>query len=202
MEKTQLLNPLIYSEYSRWICIWAFSSVCVCNVYFMLAELSEVPDQLRHFCGTFRRVSGIVLYYSFFSWVEAVMSLMSLMSPILGLSGAVPRFSSFSLFIAYIVLVAHNIVELQSERERVENESVDKHYPKKVILEIHYCNHQYPLRINSRNIVFVPGELSRTSRNMYVFAPYQLHNTFPALSESVHRRFVEHTRTDSKIQGL
>ena len=49
-----------------------------------------------------------------FSWVEAVMSLMS---PILGLSGAVPRFSSFSRFIACIVLVAHNTVELQSERE-------------------------------------------------------------------------------------
>ena len=38
---------------------------------------------------------------------------MSLMSPILGLSGVVPSFSSFSLFIACIVLVAHNTVELQ-----------------------------------------------------------------------------------------
>ena len=41
---------------------------------------------------------------------------MSLMLPILGLSGAVPRFFSFSLFIACIVLVAHNIIELHSER--------------------------------------------------------------------------------------
>ena len=48
-----------------------------------------------------------------FPRVEAVMSLMS---PILGLSGANPRFFSFSLFIACIVLVAHSIVQLQSER--------------------------------------------------------------------------------------
>ena len=41
---------------------------------------------------------------------------MSLMLPILGLSVAVPRFLSFNLFIACIVLVAHNIVELQSEK--------------------------------------------------------------------------------------
>ena len=45
-------------------------------------------------------------------------------------------FFSFSLFIACIVLVAHNIVELQSDREWVQNESVDKDYPQKVILEI------------------------------------------------------------------
>ena len=63
---------------------------------------------------------------------------MSLMSPILGLSGAVPKFFSFSLFISCIVLVAHNIVELQSEwavfcmqRECVENESVVNDYPQK-----------------------------------------------------------------------
>ena len=48
-----------------------------------------------------------------FPRVEAVMSLLS---PILGLSGAVPRFSSFNLFIACIVLVAQNIIQLQSER--------------------------------------------------------------------------------------
>ena len=54
---------------------------------------------------------------------------MLLTSPILGLSGAVPRFPSFSLFHACIDLVAHNIVKLQSEREWVENESVDKVYP-------------------------------------------------------------------------
>ena len=68
-------------------------------------------------------------------------------------------FFSFNLFIACIVLVAHNIVELQSDRERVENESVDKDYPQKVTLEIHYCNHQYPLRTSSQIIVFVPGKL-------------------------------------------
>ena len=113
MEKAQLLNPLMNSEHSRWICIWAISSVCV--KYILSAELNEVLDQLRHFCGTFRRISGIVPYHSvFFPRVEAVMSLMS---PILWLSGTVPRFSSFSQFIACVDLVAHNIVELQSERE-------------------------------------------------------------------------------------
>ena len=87
----------------------------MCEVYFTLAELNEVQDQLRHFCGTFLRISGIVPYHSlFFPRVEAVMSLMS---PILGLSGTVPRFFSFRLFIACIVLVAHNIVQMQSERE-------------------------------------------------------------------------------------
>ena len=34
-----------------------------------------------------------------------------------GLSGAVPTFFSFNQFLACIVLVAHNIVELQSDRE-------------------------------------------------------------------------------------
>ena len=80
------------------------------------------------------------------------------------------------------------------------NESVNKDYPQKTILEIHYCNQQYPLRISSQNIVFVPGELSGASTNRYVFAPYQLHNTFLGFPESVRRRSVEHTRTDSKIQ--
>ena len=134
-----------------------------------------------------------------FYWVEAVMSLMS---PIPGLSGTVPVFFSFSLFIACIVLVAHNIVELQSDGERVENESVDKDYAPKVTLEIHYCNHQYPLRTSSQNIVFVPGELWIASRNRYVFAPYQFHNTFLGIPESVRERYVEHTRTDWKIQCL
>ena len=70
----------------------------------------------------------------FFPLVEAVMLLTS---PILGFSGAVSSFFSFSLFIACIVLVAHKIVELHSDREWVENESVDKDYPQKVTLEIH-----------------------------------------------------------------
>ena len=56
MKKAQLLNTLMNSGHSRWICIWAISSVC--KVYFMLAELNEVQDQLRHFCGTFHRFSG------------------------------------------------------------------------------------------------------------------------------------------------
>ena len=47
VEKAQLLNPLMNSGHSRWICIWAISSVC--KIYFMLAELNEVQDQLRHF---------------------------------------------------------------------------------------------------------------------------------------------------------
>ena len=75
-------------------------------------------------------------------------------------------------------------------------------YPQKVTLEIHFCNHQYPLRLSSHNIVFVPRELSRASKNRYVFAPYQSHNTFLEFPESVRRRSVEHTRTDSKIQCL
>ena len=164
----------------------------------MLAELKEILVQLRHFCGTFRRFSGIVPYHSVFftGWKQ------SLMSPIPGLSGAVPSFSSFSVFIACIVLVAHKIVELQSDRERVENESVGKDYPQKVTLEIHYCNHQNSLRTSSQNIVFVPGELSIVSGNMYVFAPYQFHNTFLGFPESVRGRYVEHIRTDSKIQCL
>ena len=58
-----------------------------------------------------------------------------------GLSGAVPRFPSFSLFFACIDLVAHNIAELQSQREWVENEWVDEDYPQKTVLEVHYCNH-------------------------------------------------------------
>ena len=134
-----------------------------------------------------------------FSWVEAVMSLRS---PILGWSGTVPRFFSFSLFIACFVLVAHNIVQLQSEREWVEKESVDKVYPQTTILEINYCNHQNPLKISSENIVFVPGELSRASRKRYVFAPYQFHMTFLGFAESARRRSVEHGTTDSKIQCL
>ena len=104
---------------------------------------------------------------------------MSLISPIVGLSGAVPRFLSFSLFIACIVLVAHNFFELKFERERLETESVNKDYPQKTILESHCCNHQYPLRTSSQNIVFVPRELSGASRNRYVFAPYLFHNPFP-----------------------
>ena len=84
----------------------------------------------------------------------------------------------------------------------MENESVDKDYPQKVTIEIHYCNHQYPLRTSSQNIVFVPGELSGASRNRYVFAPYQFHMTFLGFAESVRRRSVEHTRTHSKIQCL
>ena len=74
------------------------------------------------------------------------------------------------------------------------NESVNKDYPQKTILEIHYCNQQYPLRISSQNIVFVPGELSGASTNRYVFAPYQ----FPVATCSVNFRerlracYVEH----------
>ena len=131
-----------------------------------------------------------------FALVEAVMSLTS---PILGLSVAVSSFLSFSLFIACIVLVAHNIVQLQSEREWVENESVDKDYPQKVILEIQCCNHQYPMRTSSQNIVFVPGELPGAPRNGDVFATYQFHNTFLGFPESVRRHSVEHIRSDSEF---
>ena len=78
----------------------------------------------------------------------------------------------------------------------MENESVDKDYHQKTIVEIHYCNHQYPLRTSSQNILFVPGEPSGASMNRYVFAPYQFHNTFLGIPESVRRRSVEHTGTD------
>ena len=80
----------------------------------------------------------------------------------------------------------------------MENESVNKDHPQKMILETDYCNHQYPLRISSQNIVFVPGELSGASKNRYVFAPYWFYNTFLGIPESVRRRSVEYTRTDSK----
>ena len=84
----------------------------------------------------------------------------------------------------------------------MNNQSVDNDYPRKTILEIHFCNHQYPLRISSQNIVFVPGDLSGASTKRYVFAPLEFHNTFLGFPESVRRRSVEHTRTDSKIQCL
>ena len=82
----------------------------------------------------------------------------------------------------------------------MENESVDKDYPQKTILEIHYCHHEFPLRISSQNIVFVPGELSGASTNEYVFAPLEFHNTFLGFPESVRRRSVEQTWTESKTQ--
>ena len=104
-----------------------------------------------------------------FSRVEAIMSLML---PYWGYLGLFVGFPSFSLFLACIDFVAHNIVQFQSQRKCVGNESVDKDYPQKMILEIHYCNHQYPLRISRQNIVSVPGELSGASTNRYVFALY------------------------------
>ena len=179
------------SGYSRRICVWAISSVCV---KYILCWQSWMKYWFS--CDTFviRSVEFSELFRITLSWVEAVMSLMS---PILGLYGAVPRFFSFSQFIACIDLVSHNIVQLPSEREWVENESVNKDYPRKTILEFHYCNHHYPLRTSSQNIVFVPGELSRASRNRYVVAPYQFHNTVLEFAESVLRGSVEYTRTDS-----
>ena len=112
VKKAQLLNPLMNSGHSRWICIWAISSVC--KIYFMLAELNEVQDQLRHFVVRSVEFPEMFRIAPCFSWLEAVMPLML---PILGLSGAVPSFSSFSPFLACIVVVAHNTVELQSDRE-------------------------------------------------------------------------------------
>ena len=138
------------SGHSRRICVRAISIVCA---IYILCWQSWMKYWIS--CNTFvvRSVDFPELFRitPCFSCVEGVMSLML---PILGLSGAVPRFFSFNQFIACIVLVAHNIVELQSDREWVEKESVDKDYPQKVTLEIHYCNHQYPLRTSSQNIVF------------------------------------------------
>ena len=165
----------------------------------MLAELNEVLDQLRHYCGTFRRISGFVPYHSFFFLGGAVMSLMP---PILGLSGAVPSFFPVNLFIARIVIIAKIFPGLKFGREWEENESVHKDYPQKTILENLYCNHQYPLRISSQNIVFLPGELSGVSKNRYIFAPDQFHNPFLGIPENVRRHSVEYTRTDPKIQCL
>ena len=186
------------SGHSRRICVWAISIVCVTYIlcWQSLMKYWISCDAFVVRSVEFRKSSVSLLV---FALVEAVMSLMS---PILWLYGAVPRFFPFNLFIACIVLVAHNTVELQSDREWVENESVDKDYPQKVTLEIHYWNHQYPLRTLSQNIIFVPGELQRASRNRYVFAPYQFHMTFLGFVESVRRRSVEHSRTDSKIQCL
>ena len=170
------------SGHSRRICVWAISSVCV---KYILCWQSWMKYWIS--CDTFVvrsvdfRKSSVSLLV--FALVEAVMSLTL---PILGLSGAVSSFFSSSLFIACIILVAHITVELQSDREWVENESVDKDYLQKVALKIHYWNHQYPLRTSSQNIVFVPGELSSASRNRYLFAPYEFHNTFLGFSESVY----------------
>ena len=80
----------------------------------MLAELNEVQNQLRHFCGTFRRISGILPYPPCF-FLGGSSKVVDVAHT--GLSGAVPRFSSFSLFFACIDFVAHNIVELPSQRE-------------------------------------------------------------------------------------
>ena len=82
----------------------------------------------------------------------------------------------------------------------MENESVDKDYPQKLILEIHCCNHQYPLRTRSQNIVFVPRELSGASKNRYVFVTDQFHKTFLGFPQSVRRRSVEHSRSDSEFK--
>ena len=141
----------------------------------MLAELNEILVQLRHFCGTFRRISEIFRITPCFSSVGSS-NVVDVAHT--GVIWSCFEVFSFNLFIACIVLAAHNIVELLFEREWVENESVDKDYPQKMISESHYCNHQYPLRTSSQNIVFVPGELSGASRNRYVFDPYQFHNTF------------------------
>ena len=183
------------SGHSRRICVWAISSVCV---KYILCWQSWMKYWISCDMFVVRSLEFPELFRinPCFYWVEAVMSLMS---PIPGLSGAVPSFSSFSLFIACIVLVAHNIVELQSDREWVENESVDKDYPQEMILEIHSCNHQYHSRTSSQNIVFVPGELSGAPRNRYVFATYQFHYTFLGFPESVRRRSVKHIRSDSKF---
>ena len=85
-------------------------------MYILSAELNEVPDQLRHFCGTFRRISGIVPYH-FLLFQGGSSNVVDVAHTGVGLSGTNSSFFSFSLFIACIVLVAHNIVELQSDRE-------------------------------------------------------------------------------------
>ena len=84
----------------------------------------------------------------------------------------------------------------------MENESNDKDYPQKTILQIHYVNDQNPLRTSSQNIVFVPGELSGASKKTYEFDPLQFHNTLLGFPERVRKRSVEHTRTHSKFQCL
>ena len=198
VKKVQLLNSLMKSGHSRWICICAINRVCL---RYTLCWQSWMKYWIS--CDTFvvRSVEFPELFRITLCFFLGGSSNV-VMSPILWLSRAVPRIFSFSQFIACIVLIAHNIIELQSVWEWVENESVEKDYPQKTILEIHYCNHQYPLRIGSQNIVFVPGELSRASRNRYAFAAYQFHNTFLGIPESVPRRSVEHTRTFSKIQHL
>ena len=172
------------SGHSRRICVWAISSVCV---KYSLRWQSWMKYRIS--CDTFvvRSVEfpelfRITPYFSLGGSSNVVDVTHT------GLSGAVPRFLSFSQFIACIDFVAHNIVQFQSQRKWVRNESVDKDYPQKMILEIHYCNHQYPLRISSQNIVFVPWELSRASKNRYVFALCQ----FPVATYSVN--FMERPR--------
>ena len=83
-------------------------------MYILSAELSEVLDQLRHFVVRFVDFPELfrITQCFFLGGSSNVVDVAHT-----GLSGAVPRFPSFSLFLAFIDLVAHNIVEFQSERE-------------------------------------------------------------------------------------
>ena len=94
--------------------VFGQSVVCVCKVYCLLAELNEVLDQLRHFCVRFVDFPEMfrITPRFFLGGSSNVVDVAHT-----GLSGAVPRFTSFSLFPACIDLVAHNIVQLQSERK-------------------------------------------------------------------------------------
>ena len=184
------------SGHSRRLCVWAISSVCV---KYTLCWQSWMKYRIS--CDNF--VIHSVEFPEFFR-ITPCFSLGGSSNVVdVNHTGVIWGCSWFYL-IQYLhclyCLSCTQYRQLQYEREWVENESVDKDYPQKTILEIHYSNHQYPSRISSQNIVFVPGELSRASRIRYVFAPYQFHNMFLGIPESVRRRSVEHTRSDSKIQ--
>ena len=167
--------------------------------------LLEFPEEMTYRLGWrlmvrwFRRISGIVPYHSLFSpgWKQQY----RWCRPYWGYLGLFLGFFIQSTYCLYCFSCTQ-FRRMQSEREWVEDESVDKDYPQKTILEIHFCNHQYPLRTSSQNIVFIPGELSGASRNRYVFASCQFRNTFLGNPESVRRRSVENTGTYSKTQCL
>ena len=196
MENAQLLNPLMNSGHSVG---FVFGQLLLCLMYILCWQ-----SWMKYWfsCDTF--VVRSVEFPELFRIIPCFF--LSGSSNIVDVAHTGVIWScfevfSFNLFVACIVLVAHIIIELQFERKWLEKKSVDKDYPQKTILEFDYYSHKYPLRTSSQNIVFVP-ELSGASRNRYVFAPYEFHNTFQGFPESVRRRSVYHTRTDSKFQCL
>ena len=98
----------------------------------MLAELNEVLDQLQRFCGTLRRISRTVPYHPlFFSGCNVID--VAHTAVIWGCSYV---FFIQSIHCLYCFTCAQ-FIWIAVWDSWVENESVDKDYPQKTILEIH-----------------------------------------------------------------